>query len=59
MLLIIMAKKREMVKKLAITKLAVDETILKHNGKKCHLFVLWTLRRIRSSTSRFTLRGML
>ncbi|MHC1571934.1 MAG: hypothetical protein ACXQTL_04200 [Methanosarcinales archaeon] len=44
-----MAKKREMVKKLAITKLAVDETILKRDRKKCHLFALWTLRRIRSS----------
>jgi len=59
MLLIIMAKKREMVKKLAIAKLAVDETILKHDGKKCHFFALWTLGRLRSSTSRFTLRGML
>ena len=29
---------KEKVKKLAIARLAVDETILKYNGKKCSLF---------------------
>jgi len=30
---------KEKVKKLAIGRLAMDETILKYNGKKCYLFV--------------------
>jgi len=36
---------KEKVKKLAIARLAVDETILKYNGKKCYLFAALDVER--------------
>ena len=32
------SSEKEKVRKLVIARLAVDETILKYNGKKCYLF---------------------
>ena len=32
------SERREKVSKLVISRIAVDETILKYNGKKCYLF---------------------
>jgi len=39
------SERKEEVKKLAISRIAVDETILKYNGKKCYLFAALDVER--------------
>ena len=39
------SERREKVKKLVIARVAVDETILKYNGKKCYLFAALDIKR--------------
>ena len=39
------SEKKEKVKKLVIARLAVDESILKYNGRKCYLFAALDLER--------------
>jgi len=39
------SSEKEKVRKLVIARLAVDETILKHNGKKCYLFAALDVER--------------
>ena len=39
------SERKEEVKKLVITRIAVDETILKYNGRKCYLFAALDVER--------------
>jgi len=43
------SERREKVKELVIARAAVDETILKYNGRKCYLFAALDVERNRSS----------
>ena len=50
---------KEKVKKLVIARIAVDETVLKYNGRKCYLFAALDIERNKIIHLKFILQGML
>ena len=44
---VLQSERKEKVKKLAIARVAVDETVLKYNGRKCYLFAALDIERSR------------